>query len=369
MKRKLINSFLLAAAAVLACACGATKTAALSAATDINAGDRAIYVVATDYAPADGTTDVADLLQKMIDENPRRTIFFPDGEYLLSHPIATPADPMKAVHIRMGNFAILKADKEAWGDAAAVLKLGGKDPANNTTTPGSNYGIEGGIIDGSGVADGISIDSGRETRITGVSIKNTRIGIHIKYGANSGSSDSDIRDVNIIGNGTKEAIGVLIEGFDNTFTNMRLCHVHTGIWCKSAGNSLKNIHPLYGMGDGNYPESRAFVVEMSNNWFDYCYSDQFAKGFVLENGVEANLINCFAYWYSGKVPFQTAIECNGAFDSLVYGFHAGFSDSCANVALLTGSTEGKGRIYDTYMSDREMSPEDVSARFSHPAAN
>ena len=342
-----------ASAVILACSCGVTPK---------NASP--LYVVATDYAPADGVTDVADMLQKMIDANPRRTIMFPDGTYLLSHPIATPADPMKAVHIKMGNFAILKADENRWNGDGAILKLGGKDPANNITTPGSNYGIEGGIIDGSDIADGISIDSGRETRITGVSIKNTRIGIHIKHGANSGSSDSDIRDVNITGNRTKEAIGVLIEGFDNTFTNMRICHTHTGIWCKSAGNSFKNIHPLYGMGNGNYPESRAFVVEMGNNWFDYCYSDQFAKGFVLSDGVEVNLVNCFAYWYTGNVPFQTAIECEGAFDSLVYGFHAGFSNSCAKVALLTGSTEGKGHFYDTYMSDREMSADDVSAQFS-----
>lgn len=345
----------IAATLFLACSCGVTSKSTSSS---------PLYIVATDYAPADGATDVADLLQKMIDDNPRRTILFPDGIYLLSHPIATPADPMKAVHIKMANFAILKADENGWNGSGAILKLGGKDPANNITTCGSNYGIEGGIIDGSGVADGISIDSGRETRITGVSIKNTRTGIHIKYGANSGSSDSDIRDVNIIGNGTKEAIGVLIEGFDNTFTNMRICHTHTGIWCKSAGNSFKNIHPLYGMGNGNYPESRAFVIEMGNNWFDYCYSDQFAKGFVLSDGVEVNMVNCFAFWYTGNVPYQTAIECEGAFDSLVYGFHAGFSDSCAKVALLTGATEGKGKFYDTYMSDREMSPDDVSARFS-----
>ena len=38
-------------------------------------------------------------------------------------------------------------------------------------------GIFGGIIDGSGVANGISIDSGRETCIHHVSIKNTKIGI------------------------------------------------------------------------------------------------------------------------------------------------------------------------------------------------
>lgn len=354
MKNTIFTILSIAATAVYAAGCAAvSKTVASSD----------IYVVATDYVPADGRTDVADLLQKMIDENPRRTIMFPDGTYLLSHPLATPADPMKAVHIKMGNFAILKADAGAW-KGGAVLRLGGKDPANDIVTCGSNYGIEGGIIDGDGAADGISIESGRETRITGVSIKHTRIGIHIAFGANSGSSDSDIRDVNIVGNGAADATGVLVEGYDNTFTNMRIYAVATGVWCKTGGNSFKNIHPLYRMSDGRYPDSRAFVIEQNNNWFDYCYSDQFCKGFVLNNGVEVNLVNCFAFWYRGDVPSQTAIECAGAFDSLVYGFHAGFSGDCKNVSMLTGAFEGKGRLYDTYMGDREMSPDDVSAKFT-----
>ena len=122
---------------------------------------------------------------------------------------------------------------------------------------GSNYGINGGIFDGHGVADGISIDSGRETRITNASIKNTQVGIHILHGANSGSSDSDICDVNIIGNDDPNSIGLLVEGYDNTFTNMRIAHVNTGVWLKTGGNSLKNIHPLYKYSDNKKYEDGA----------------------------------------------------------------------------------------------------------------
>ena len=41
------------------------------------------YVVVTDYIKNDGTTDVADEIQKIIDENPNRTIYFPDGVYVI----------------------------------------------------------------------------------------------------------------------------------------------------------------------------------------------------------------------------------------------------------------------------------------------
>ncbi|MBQ3822496.1 MAG: hypothetical protein II807_05550, partial [Thermoguttaceae bacterium] len=61
---------------------------------------------------ADGQTDVADALQKVIDANPHRTLWFPDGTYLLSKPIATPADPNKAVSLDMADFAIIKPTKD-----------------------------------------------------------------------------------------------------------------------------------------------------------------------------------------------------------------------------------------------------------------
>ena len=59
------------------------------------------YIIATDYVPADGKTDVSDALQKLIDNNPNRTIFFPDGIYLLSKPILTPAHPERSVSLKV----------------------------------------------------------------------------------------------------------------------------------------------------------------------------------------------------------------------------------------------------------------------------
>ena len=41
----------------------------------------------------DGKSDVSDAIQKIIDKNPNRTIYFPDGVYMISKPICTPADP------------------------------------------------------------------------------------------------------------------------------------------------------------------------------------------------------------------------------------------------------------------------------------
>lgn len=324
------------------------------------------YIVATDYVKADGKTDVTATLQKLIDDNPNRTIYFPDGTYLLSHSLLTPADPTKAVHLVFANFAVVKASSEWKEDGGALIRLGGKHPYNSIYINGSNYGIEGGIFDGSEVADGISIDSGRETRINHVSIKHVKVGIHIKKGANNGSSDADIVDVNIVGNNQKNSIGVLIEGWDNTFTNMRIASVNVGVWCKTAGNSFKNIHPLYIFSPTqDYPSSCGFIVEQGNNWLDYCYSDQFATGFKLGKGICANLTDCFAFWYSGKVPFQTAIECieGSKLESYVYGLHIGFSGDCSKITILKADKGGKGTLLNIQAPNRQYSEEDVSEAY------
>ena len=281
------------------------------------------YLIATDFFPADGITDISAPLQQLIDTHPNRTIFFPDGVYLLSQPVLTPAHPQKSVDLQLSNFACLKAADD-WNHPEAMVRLGAKEPANNIHIPGSNYGISGGIIDASGRARAISIDGGRETYIRNVNIKNAHVGIHIKYGANSGSSDADISGVNITGNGAVDSIGVLLDGFDNTLTNMRIADVFTGVEVRSGGNMLRNIHPLFLFREetrDRYEESAGFRIRQAMNWFDYCYSDQFCVGFdTLGGGV---LKNCFCWWYSDQEETHIALRSErpfmGSVDSLVIG--------------------------------------------------
>ena len=81
------------------------------------------YIIVTDYIQPDGTSDVSAAIQALIDANPNRTIFFPDGEYLLSKPICTPANPVNAVSLKLATFAKLKA-MDSWTEKEAVVRLG-----------------------------------------------------------------------------------------------------------------------------------------------------------------------------------------------------------------------------------------------------
>lgn len=322
------------------------------------------YVTVTDYIKNDGKSDIADALQELIDRNPNRTIFFPDGTYCVSHSILTPADPKKSVSLLLANFACIKAIGE-WPEKEAVIRLGGKDPFNTIYVPGSNYVLSGGIIDGSNVANGVSIDSGRETRVSGVSIKRAVVGLHVKHGANSGSSDADVNDVNITGNGTEQSVGLLVEGFDNTFTNMRIADVNIGVWLKSAGNSLRNIHPLYIYRDTQkYETSCGFKVDFGSNWLYYCYSDQMGTGFRLGKNARVHMTDCYCYWYNGsRCPFQTAIECDGPFAGIATGFQADFHKDCGTISLLRGERGGKGHLLYPIRGTRKMADGDVSQEY------
>ena len=309
----------------------------------------------TDFLPNDGSRDVAEDLNRLIAENPNRTLYFPDGLYVVGSPVLTPADPRKSVSLELANYAVIRA-ADTWDSDGAMVRLGGCEPYNSITINGSNYALSGGIIDGNGRADAVSIDSGRESAIRNVSIKHARIGIHIRHGANSGSSDADISGVNIVGTGGTDSVGVLVEGYDNTFTNMRVANVFIGFDLRSAGNSLRNLHPLYTSDNTDYAESCGFYDRCGNNWMSFCYSDQFASGFRFADNARDVLTDCFAFWYTDKGGPQTLIRCDGRFGSLVKNPKVGFrTKENKNTILSVGAPGGRGRIEDLCLNHGDES--------------
>ena len=86
-------------------------------------------------------------------------------------------------------------------------------------------------------------------------------------------------DLNIICTGGTDSVGILIEGYDNTVTNVRIGNAFVGVLVKSAGNVMRNIHPLYTSDYTDYANSCGFWDQCGNNWFDYCYSDQYGIAF------------------------------------------------------------------------------------------
>ena len=288
--------------------------------------------------------DVAAAIQAIIDANPNRTIFLPDGTYILSRPIVTAADPKLAVSLHLSDFAILKA-AEDFPVRKPLVRLGGSHPANNIRIPGSVDALAGGILDGSGIAAGVTIESGRETRIRDLSMKNVAFGLRILRGANNGSSDCDIRDVNIVGNRTPDSVGVIIEAHDNTLTNLRIADCRVGVRIRGGGNRLTNVHPLWTNPKDQYPGGIGFDDGSSNNSYICCYADHFSTGWRFRKGSGiAVLQQCINFWYA-PTPGQrhTAIRCDGQFRAHCSSMEIGFNGTNAvNTVLAVGAPGGDG---------------------------
>ncbi len=330
------------------------------------------FLLVSDYVKPNTGEDVSDALQELILNNPRRVLFFPDGEYLLSKPICTPANPEHSVSLHLSNFATIKA-MDTWDSDEALIRLGAAELFNTIMVNGSNYYLTGGIIDGNGLANGVSIDSGRETRVDNVSIKHTKVGLHVKWGANSGSSDCDICNVNIVGRGTVDSIGLLIEGMDNTFTNMRIARVQIGVKLLKGGNYLRNIHPLYSLASGwdHYADSIAFCDLSWENWYDFCYSDQYCTGFYFADNVRSICHNCFCFWWKtlegGEIGFRTG----GKFNSLLTNCKVSFRGDANDTNFLLVKEKGGYGLIENPFFDENKAPDKsymdyLTGRVLHP---
>lgn len=238
-----------------------------------------------------------------------------------------------------------------------MIRLGGKDYAGDAYNIGGNYYIKGGVIDCNNVAKGIAIESGLQTVVSDLVIKFCKVGLHIKWGANSGSADADVHDINITGMYEYDSIGILVEGYDNTFTNIRMNWVQKGMLIYSGGNYITNVHPLYCFHwswSWNYVNSVAFEDYGANNWYTGCYNDQFAIGFK-NRGIHNIYHNCYAFWYSENFEKHIAFESEGPFNSIVTNFTMGIAEwnkaSKDNCVLIEGGWGNGNGVFDNLYID------------------
>ncbi|MCQ2794311.1 MAG: hypothetical protein MJ207_03055 [Bacilli bacterium] len=328
------------------------------------------------YVDTSGQHDCSDKIQELINNNPHRTLYFKDGIYLLDHQILTPGNPAKSVDLQLSNYAILKAsdkyqvertgDWEEWQDQYLyMVSLGGLDRDNDVLTPGSVYSLTGGIIDGSGRAAGVEIAGGRETRVQNVSMKGVQVGLRIAKGVNSGSSDADIRDISIICNDDKESYGLILQGSDNTATNIRIGHVTHGVYTNGGSNLLSYVHPLHNGNclTENYDESVGFEID-NYTQLNNCYSDNFRTAYKLGDS-HAFLTDCIAWWFNpqGSKRDQIAIEkADDQFNATVNNFVVGVKKAEEDKPVTTAKImEGKsstgndeGIIHNVHARNREL---------------
>lgn len=318
------------------------------------------YVIVSDYVKADTGKDVADDIQRLIDENPNKTLYFPDGEYLISKPITTSADPAKSVSLELSNYAYFRNTENWSGGEEAMFRLGATDMAEGISNEGNYYSFTGGIIDGTLAANAISVENAGTVSIRYVSIKNAVVGIHVKGDEEGNGPCVDIHTVNVVGSLTVDSIGVLVESNGNTITNMRIASNQIAVKLSGSDNFLRNLHPLYIFANGfseEYMNSYAFYDEGTRNFYDNCYNDQFAVGFFMSKDTASVYDCCFNYWYSPNYYVHISYLAEGQFNSTIRSSgsdtsHADKGTRCE--FLIVGEEGGNGVIQTVYFNPDQV---------------
>ena len=165
------------------------------------------------------------------------------------------------------------------------------------------------------------------------------------------------------GNNEPGSIGLLVEAFDNTFTNFRMVDFQTGVRLRGSGNFLTNVHPLLsGVSIRKFfSDTVGFDDNGGNNSYVRCYSDQFSTGWLFgPKSDNADLDGCICYWYDSNLGKRhTAIRCEGRFTALVDDLWAGFRDTKAtNAVLLAGEAGGHGVLRDLRLREERLNASD-----------
>ena len=301
----------------------------------------------------DGVTDNSTAIQSLIDNNPNKTLYFPNGTYLLSKSIITSANYQNSVQLKLDKYAILKADSNFTGDY--VIELGGKDTVNQSMyNIGVLYGLDGGIIDCNNVCGGIFV-YGISPTVTNTEIRNcATIGIKLPNGVHNGSADAYISNIHIFGNNDVDTIGVDCEAADNTIQDVKTYKTQIGIKITGGANYIRNIHCLYSNDDlTNYNSSIAFYIKSWNNSLYQCYSDQFSTGFYIDGNYRNYFYTPYIFYYEGGNYTHTAFYCNGLFNCFIDNPWIEFksSDGTNTVLKLINKNYPEGNITNMHISN------------------
>lgn len=306
------------------------------------ADDGIKYTLIGDYAELVSNGDYTEAIKKAIADNPGGTVYFPDGEYTVSESIVIPAEPDKCVSFRLSAYATLKA-ASSWADKTAPVVRLGVGTVGDDMLQSRNVSLTGGVIDGAGVAYGLSIEGGRDILVSNMAINNTPCGIHIKSVDNATNDvGADIENVNIMGDGSADSVGVLVEGSNNSLTNIRAFRVSAGMKCTESGsdNIFRSIGAVATEGAASNAALAGFIDLSSGNHYDACYSDQFATGFGFSTNARSVYNDCFVTWRDAENGYHVGFGATGRLNAVISNCTVGHTDDVATDAYLLVAEEG-----------------------------
>lgn len=261
-------------------------------------------------AKGDGVTDDSTVIQDLVDNNARKTIYFPAGNYLLRSGIRV--NHNRPICIKMDRDARLFTDTTL----TCMIDLGvDRDPDEHfhiLTDPYIQH-IDGGIIDCENVQFGIrNQSSSAHMYIKDTSLINVDgYGIYCDQDEYYSTSGSHITDVDIQGvssNSANASTGIYLKGHDNKLNNISMTGTKIGVDCHSAGNYLTFVHPVASFTDNTFTAAefnatKAFT-SYYDNYFINCYADTYGTGFDIHTQAHQLIQGCFTYWWQSPTEAE-----------------------------------------------------------------
>lgn len=352
-----------------------------SKAVDEDDPSKAKYINVADFVEPNLGRDVYHQLQSLIDDNPKKTLYFPDGEYIISRSLLTHGDPDLAVSFLLGDGAVIKA-ADTWVTdrgcdcliSFGVYESFNKEvsqngPMSDVISVGSYFWIQGGTLDGNNLAGGISLDGGRETLVKNVLIKNVNLGIRINIGVNNKSSDMDIDDVTIMCTPNNTSVGIEILGYDNTITNVRIYDAKRGVTFPkydyegglngtpvvgacSGGNAFRDVRIVRtdnAIGKMTYNDTVGFDEGTHGNMYYHCYVENYARAYKIIGNITV-VDSCKAKWTSNSetsAGTQIAVTSHGSFHTGISCFRAEFAGGW----LVLDTSKNHGGVFESLITN------------------
>lgn len=236
-------------------------------------------------AVGDGVTDDTTAIQTLIDNNPRRTIYFPSGTYLISAPLVISGNIDTHVDFRCETNAVIKSDTQI----EELLSITAPASSVNFRELARHF-IRGGTWDCRNTNYGIKVNSGAQNTCFEDNnlIQVENVGIYLEKNNSQISGDHTLDNVTISGVSslaTSEPVGILGESYDNTLNNTRVNGCTVGLHITGAGYTVNDFHPLY-IGHKTptreeYEKTYAVVIDSpvgnSNKFYNF-YNDSLCTG-------------------------------------------------------------------------------------------
>lgn len=252
----------------------------------------------------DGIHDDTEAIQNLIDNNPKNTLYFPNGNYLISSPLTVPADEDLSVSFKLDNYARIFTNTEI----DSLFEIGKIIVEGRSNQDNDWLWFEGGILDCNNTTYGFYGNARkgyiRINKTIFINIKN--YGLYLDYyigEVNSGNAKitncafwgitSDTEDI---------STAIYSKSNDNEFINIRIQRTKIGVVSKGGGNHFSDFHITTQwanspMEENLQNETVGFELE-GINFLNQCYVDTYAKAYHSKSGIQY-LTECFTYyWYS-----------------------------------------------------------------------